>query len=559
MMKLPHILPLLVLLLISTPCSAQRQHGALPSTSGGPLSAEQAAYDVRFYDIHLSIHPDDQRIEGFVDVHVGIEEPIDHILLDLDDRMDVASVAVRRGSGNWEAAEAERRAGQLAIPTTPSLRTGEQLAVRVEYGGEPVVAPNPPWIGGFTWATTSDGRPWIATSVQMDGADLWLPVKDHPSDKPDSVQLHITVPEGLTVASNGILRDHVTRADSSTFIWFTGMPISNYNIALNIAPYAEVEDSYESADGTTVPVTFWVLPERLEDGRRMLPQFIDHVRWYEELLGPYPFRTEKYGVAHTPHLGMEHQTIIAYGSTFSNNEWGYDWLHHHELGHEWWANLVTAPDWNDFWIHEGFCTYMQPLYVEHLHGQASYLQEMAAMRRHLNNLRPVAPREPMSTSEMYFVEGQSVSDNDIYYKGAWALHTLRYLIGDEAFFASMRRFAYPDEAAREATDGSQVRFVTTEEYRQLAERIAGRDLGWFFEVYLRRAELPRLHLQREAGSVSLSWETPDDLHFPMPIDLDIDGERRRVTVDMDGVVLDVPPGASITVDPDGWVLRAETG
>ncbi len=177
------------------------------------------------------------------------------------------------------------------------------------------------------------------------------------------------------------------------------------------------------------------------------------------------------------------------------------------------------------------------------------------MRRNLNNVAPVAPREPKSTREMYFVDGTTTSDNDIYYKGAWFLHTLRYLIGDDLFFESLQRFAYPDAQARAATDGSQVRFATTEDYRMLVEELTGRDLAWLFEVYLRRADLPRLEVQRGEGTVHLRWETPEDLPFPMPVEIDIDGARKRVNITPEGMTLDVPSTARVTIDPDAWVLR----
>lgn len=554
-MKPAHLVALLVLLLNSTPCSAQRSHPTSAASSGGALHPAQAAYDVTHYDIRLQVFPDEQRISGQVDVHLTILDPVDYLLLDLEDDMNVAGVDVRIDRDAWREVVFDHSSGRLRVES--DLAPGDRPTVRVLYAGKPRVAPNPPWIGGFTWAETSDGMPWIATSVQMDGADVWLPVKDHPSDKADSVSISITVPRGLTVASNGILRDSQAEADSTTFTWFTRFPISNYNIALNIAPYEEISTTYQSIDGTHVPVSFWVLPERLADGRRLLPHFLDQLRWFEETIGPYPFRAEKYGVAHTPHLGMEHQSIIAYGSTFLPNEWGYDWLHQHELAHEWWSNLVTAPDWNDFWIHEGFGTYMQPLYVEHLHGPEAYRREMDSMRRHLNNLSPVAPRDSRSTREMYFIDGTTQSDNDIYYKGSWFLHTLRFLIGDELFFESLQRFAYPDEAARAATDGSQVRFATTEDYRALVEDLADTDLDWLFEVYLRRADLPDLRVKRDAGTLKLRWEAPDDLPFPMPVEVDVDGERRLVEVGNGMVEIRVPASARVTIDPDDWVLRVK--
>ncbi|MFW5955690.1 MAG: M1 family metallopeptidase [Rhodothermales bacterium] len=553
-MKILAVLLLAAFVLLNAPCSAQRSHPSLATESGGVLLPEQAAFDVIFYDIEMGVMPSTQRIGGSVVVHVRIVNSTETLLLDLDDRLGVRRVEVQRDDGSWLPASFDRPPAQIRVNLMPAARAGEKIAARVTYGGEPKVAPNPPWIGGFTWARTPDGLPWVATSVQMDGADLWIPVKDHPSDKPDSVRLAITVPEGLVVASNGRLIDVSSQNDSTRFEWFTRLPISNYNIALNIAPYSLIEEEMESIDGTVFPFKFWVLPEREEDGRERLTQFRREMAWYEDLLGPYPFRAEKYGVAHTPHLGMEHQTIIAYGSTFSDNLWGYDWLHHHELGHEWWANLVTAPDWSDFWIHEGFCTYMQALYVEHLHGGSAYRQEMNTYRHNINNLQPVAPRQPQSTTDMYFVEEGGMSDGDIYYKGAWILHTLRFLIGDDAFFESLRRFAYPDDQARRRTDGSQVRFVTTEDYRDLVEDISGQQLDWFFDVYLRQPELPELDAERNGGQLKLRWLTPDRLPFSMPVEIEVDGERRRVEMADGRAVIEVPEDVSVEVDPESWLL-----
>ena len=156
---------------------------------------------------------------------------------------------------------------------------------------------------------------------------------------------------------------------------------------------------------------------------------------------------------------------------------------------------------------------------------------------------------------MYFIEGTTVSDNDIYYKGSWFLHTLRYLVGDETFFESLRRFAYPDTKALEATDGSQVRFATTDDYRELVERLSGRDLEWLFETYLRNAELPRLVVTRAEYRVEIRWETSSEFPFPMPVEIEVDGRRRRVNVDADGARLEIPSTASLAVDPDNWILR----
>jgi aminopeptidase N len=549
---------LAALVLINLPCSAQRQHGIAGTSSGEPLLAEQALFNVTYLDIDVEVLPDEQAIRADVETHVVAVHPVEWMVLHLDDSLTVQEVFLVEDSGEWMGLEHVHADGLLRAHLPRTFQPGELIRFRVRYGGTPRIAANPPWVGGFTWSTTPSGLPWIASSVQVDGADLWIPVKDHPSDRPDSVALRIVVPSELVAVSMGVDRG-VDRLEDGRlgYRWFTSHPISYYNIALNIGPYVTVDSSFTSIDGTVVPVHFWVLPEREADARRQLPGFLDQMTWFEETIGPYPFRSEKYGIAHVPYLGMEHQTIIAYGSDFTDNQWGYDWLHQHELAHEWWGNLVTAPDWRDFWIHEGFGTYMQPLYTEHLNGRDAYLREISGYRNNIRNRQPIAPRETRSTKQMYFVgPDYTESDGDIYYKGALVLHTLRHFMGDAAFFASLRKMAYPTDAHRNATDGSQSRFATTEDYRQIVEELMGRDMGWFFEVYVRQNELPTLKMNRTEESAEFEWEVPGGHPFPMTIPVMVDGQLHVVNMPDGRGRIDVGEGANVQVDPEGWVLRA---
>ena len=295
-------------------------------------------------------------------------------------------------------------------------------------------------------------------------------------------------------------------------------------------------------------------PSTSSRGSARCPSFLEHLRFFEDLCGPYPFRNEKYGIVETPHLGMEHQTCIAYGNRFRKAAFNYDWLHHHELSHEWWANLVTCRDWKDMWIHEGFGTYMQALYIEHVHGRKAYLVHMRGIRRGLNNKRAVAPRESQDTKQIYFLANGG-HDNDIYQKGAWVLHSLRWVLGDQVFFEFLRRVAYPDPALEKVTDGSQVRFVDTEDVRAIAEEVADRDLGWFFEVYLRQPELPQLIEERSGKTVVLSWKVPGGRPFPMPVPFSTEGKVQRVEMPKGTVSVPLPPGGRYDVDPDDWILK----
>jgi len=249
---------------------------------------------------------------------------------------------------------------------------------------------------------------------------------------------------------------------------------------------------------------------------------------------------------------MEHQTIIAYGNDYRDLR--YDWLHNHELSHEWWGNLVTCRGWKDMWIHEGFGTYMQPLYLEKRRGRRAYEIELQRRRVEIRNEAPVAPREHQDSVGIYF---GGRGGNDIYYKGAWVLHTLRWLMGDEPFFQCLRRFCYPTEAAAAATDGSQVRLVDTRDFIDLCNEVAGIEHDWFFDVYLRQPVLPRLEQQLTGDVLRLRWVVPDDLPFELPVPVVVDGETVRVPMPAGAGSVNVAQG-DYEIDPDQLLLMAKT-
>lgn len=545
--------------------------GSLVFESGGELTPELSVFNVHYYDLNLKINPADSTVGGSVDVHFNVDHPTNQIELALDPRLTihdiVRTVNTERQDTSSEAEIFEALSYQRSDSThkfhvdfKETLQPGSWEVIRINYSGTPRVAPRPPWNGGMIWSRTPSGDPWVGVAVQTTGSWVWWPNKDHPSDRADSVAVNITMPEDLVVASNGRLRGSSMEEEGwKTWNWFVSTPISNYNITLNAAPYETITDSYTSTSGDEIEIIFWILPEYLEQGEELFPQFSEQLRHMEEIAGPYPFRADKYGVAHSPYLGMEHQSIIAYGADFSNDNLfgqpvGFDELHHHELAHEWFGNLVTVYDWRDFWIHEGFGTYMQALYAEHLGGMESYrlLIEHFRQRISQNAAMEVAPRKSMSSLDIT----QGNRGGDIYFKGAMFLHTLRYLIGDEHFFLALRRFAYPDPEMEMVTDGSHMRFATTDDFLSLTEQITGMDLEWLFEVYLRQPALPRLHLTRLDGLMTLQWEVPEGISFPMPIQIRIDSEVVTFSPNSEGrLALEISEEVDVEIDPNGWVLK----
>lgn len=555
---------LLAMLLLATPAAA------VDSDSGGPLSADQASFDALAYDLDLAIDPEAQRIDGTVTLEARTVRALRRLELDLDDRLEVRRITVALDAEPPREAAFRHNAGKLWIDLAEPVAGDRRLRVAVTYGGAPRVAPNPPWEGGFTWSRTPSGQPWFGVSCQTDGADLWWPVKDHPSDEPEQgVRLHLRVPASLRVVSNGRLERIDDHADGTrTWHWVTTGPINLYDVTVNAAPFVELTAPYTGVAGTSMPVTRWALEDSPAE-RELLAQLVDFVQFLEETVGPYPFRADKLSLVATPYLAMEHQTAVSYAPADPAKReprHGYHWIALHELTHEWWGNLVSATDWRDFWLHEGFDGYTEALYAERRFGEAAAHEVLARFRPSILNQRAVAPRSEQSIRQIYRAvaarpgttsQNPRASDVDAYAKGAWVLHSLRWLVGDEAFFPLLRRWAYPTPEMEKVTDGRQCRLVSTEDFVRHVTEATGRDLSWFFEVYVRQPELPRLRFRREGGELTLWWETPGDLPFPMPVEIaEPGGEAVRLEMTAGRATVAWPADrADPVIDPHGRLLQ----
>jgi aminopeptidase N len=414
------------------------------------------------------------------------------------------------------------------------------------------VAVNAPWDDGVVWSKTPDGRTWFATTAQGYGCDLFWPCLDFPSAEPAEVTLHITVPEGLRAPSNGVLLGVDTLPDGRTrWNWRVKRP-NTYAIALNIGPYEEVGGPYRSRYGNIIPMTYWHLPGEKRQAEKLFAEFAPTLDFFEAMIGPYPFGEEKVGVVHTPHLGMEHQTINAYGNAYKRAPEGFDWLFQHEFAHEWFGNQVTAANWDDYWLHESFGTYMQPLYGRWREGEARYAAMMAIQRDTIQNKVPIVRDRLLSGDDVYEEENGGPA-GDIYVKGSWMLHTLRNLIGDRAFFDATRWLVYGRPDPRPGN--FQPRFGSLREFQAHVRQVTGKDHAWFFDVYLRQAALPELVETRSPGRLALRWKTPANLPFPMPVDVQVGDRIERVAMPDGTGSLAVPEGAHIVADPFARILR----
>nr|WP_082190154.1 M1 family metallopeptidase [Frateuria defendens] len=534
---------------LAAPDPAQPPLTAQTQRSGGVMPAEQRGVHFDHAELHFAVDPAQQRLDATARLTFTASAPTDRLLLDLDPHFAIAAISVDGkplAAGAWSNPE-----GRLAITLPAPLAAGGKVAVEIRYGGKPHVAKRAPWDGGFVWAHTDDGQPWVASAVEGEGCDLFWPCIDHPQGKPDLVDTYITVPRHLAAPGNGVLVDITEEGERHTYHWRAKHP-TTYAISLNVGPFELLKGDYRSRYGNTIPMQFWYLRGHEAQAKRLFAEFPRMLDFFEQEIGPYPFGDEKMGVVETPHLGMEHQTLNAYGNGYKAGPYGFDWLLQHEFAHEWFGNQVTNADWDDMWLHEGFGTYMQPLYGQYLYGDMPYFAMLHDERLMVKNAFPIVSGRSQLEHEVY--DADRGPANDIYYKGSLMLHTLRQLIGDEAFFESTRRLVYGRPDPRPGNFAPH--YATTRDYIAIVNRVTGRDLGWFFDVYLHEKALPELVEQREGDTLRLRWKVPHDKPFPMPVEVQVGYALRTVPMEHGEATLHVPAGELVIVDPHSKLLRA---
>jgi len=442
-----------------------------------------------------------------------------------------------------------RRDSNAYFVTMPTQLPGARRTVTVYYHGKPRVAKRAPWDGGFVWATDSLGRLHIATANQGLGASVWWPNKDYGADEPDSQRVAITVPDSMVNVSNGRLRSVSRTADGlTTWEWFVTNPINNYGIAVNAGQYAHFAQFHQGERGP-LTMDFYPLAIHADTARVQFQQAISTIACFEHWFGPYPFYEDGFKLVETPHLGMEHQSAVAYGNAYKNGYLGrdlsrtgrglkWDFIIVHETAHEWWANNITARDLADMWIHESFGNYAEGLYTECQQGKAAGAEYIIGSRRGIANDRPIIPQ--------FGVNAQG--SGDMYPKGGNMLHTIRQIVDD-------------DEKWRGILRGANATFwhktIDGVELRNYISREAGIDLTKVFEQYLTTTNVPVLEYRASGDSVSYRWanvvpgfDMPVDVAFP---DAPTSFRRLRPSTSWSSVPSAITSADKLVLKPDYYV------
>jgi aminopeptidase N len=345
---------------------------------------------VYFYSLDLKIIPKKKRIAGSNSIYFTVTQPSRVIQIDLFDNYKVHSILWNGAPLTWK-----REYNALFIAFPRELLTGEKQTITISYSGKPRTAPNPPWDGGFVWSHDDNKDLWVGVACEQLGASSWWPVKDHMTDKPDSLLISLQVPKGYKAVANGNLRSMASPDKKyDRFTWFVSYPINSYNVTFYIGKYESFSDTLVSGRDT-VRLDYNVLHYNLELAKKHFRQTREIVGFYNRAFGLYPFRRDGFGLVESPYEGMEHQSAIAYGNGYDNtgpNAYRnkmYDFIIVHEAAHEWWGNSVSAGDMADIWIHEGFATYAEYMFLEDRFGKDEYLHQLSENSGYIFNIWPM--------------------------------------------------------------------------------------------------------------------------------------------------------------------------
>jgi aminopeptidase N len=483
-------------------------------TLRGSITPEREWWDLTYYHLDIEVKPDEKFISGKNTIQYRVLKPNQVMQVDLQEPMKITKVLQ-----DGKELDVKHDGNAHFITLSNNQKSGAVNSIDVYYEGHPREAKRAPWDGGLSWKKDDNGKHFVATSCQGLGASVWWPNKDHMYDEVDSMLISVTNPKGLMNVSNGRLRE-LKENDNNTVTshWFVNNPINNYGVNINIADYINFSEVYDGEKGD-LDLDYWVLSYNLEKAKEQFKDAPKMMKAFEHWFGPYPFYEDSFKLVEAPYLGMEHQSSVTYGNQYkkgylgydmSRSGWGlkFDYIIIHEAGHEWFANNITYKDAADMWVHEGFTTYSENLFVDYYYGKEASSDYVVGLRRGIRNQKPIIGTYGVNK------EGSG----DMYPKGANLLHTLRQLIED-------------DEKWRQILRGLNSEFyhktITTKQIEDYISTQTGIDLTAFFNQYLRDIRIPTFEFKIEGGELTYRYSEIVE-GFDMPIQIEIGDETQWI-------------------------------
>jgi aminopeptidase N len=521
----------LLLLVFASALSAQSlpRSGVTPAPQGvtvqpsrfdilrGEYGRYRANNDLLFYHLDVRVDPDKKFLSGKTTVRFKMLKDDTRIQLDLQDALKVDRIVlvgkgqsakgkVATSPGTSEALDElkyTRDSGAVFIDFPQTLKAGRVYTIDFYYSGNPQETGR---FGAIAFKKDPQGRHWINTACEGIGASIWWPNKDQWRDEVENMEISIAVPNNLVDVSNGRFLGKTDLGDGYTrWDWRVNYPINNYNVSLNIGAYTHFADQLGD-----LTLDFYCLPENLEKAKKQFSQAKGMLQAFQHYFGDYPFKKDGYKLIEVPYSGMEHQSAVTYGNHFANGylerDWTgvgisprFDFIIIHESGHEWFGNSVSAADMSDMWIHEGWTTYLECLYVEYMFGRADGLKYTNGYQAKVRNRQPIIPARGINAEP----------PQDMYFKGALFLNTLRSVVNDDPKWWALLRDFYQH---------FKYQNIMTEDVVAYFNRKTGKNLTPIFDQYLRHTAIPVLELKFDEanGVVSYRWKV-DEANFAMPV------------------------------------------
>jgi aminopeptidase N len=461
----------------------------------GPFRANN---DLLYYHLDIRVDPEKQVISGKDTIRFKMLKDGARIQLDLRETLAIDKIL-------WNATplKYERDTGAVFVDFPRTLRADEIVSIDFYYSGHPDEFGR---FGDITFKKDAAGHAWINTACEGDGASMWWPNKDQWRDEVENMDISVAIPSNLTDVSNGKFVGKTDLGDGYTrWDWHVSYPINNYDVSLNIGSYVHFADKLGD-----LPLDFYALPEDLDKAKVQFAQAKGMLEAYQHYFGPYPFVQDGYKLIEAPYSGMEHQSAITYGNLFKNGYMGRDWtgvgistrfdfIIIHESGHEWFGNSITAADPSDMWIHEGWTTYLEGLYVEYRWGTDDAIKYLNGLKPKVENLRPIVDESGVNAEPT----------EDQYFKGALMINTLRSVVNDNAKWWPLLHNFYQHFKYQNIMTGDVVTYFNQQ---------TGMNLTPIFDQYLRHARIPRLELLfgEAPGMVMYKWNADED-NFAMPV------------------------------------------
>ena len=516
-------------------------------TLRGSIGPEREWWNVLHYDVRVTPDYNNKSITGETTIQYKVvkDKYSDYLQIDLQQPLRIDTIYYDGKLYINYPHKPYYNEGNVWHVPLPKAPKNSVHSISIIYHGNPRIAKNPPWDGGWIFTKDAEGRPWMTVACQGLGASVWYPCKDHQSDEPDNgADLSITVDSSLVAVGNGRLKEKKSNGGTTTWTWEVKDPINNYNIIPYIGKYVTWHEDYNGEKGK-LDCDYWVLDYDLEKAKKQFVQVDDMLKCFEYWMGPYPFYEDGYKLVETPHLGMEHQSAVAYGNKFMNgylgrdlsgSGWGKDWdyIIVHESGHEWFANNITSNDIADMWVHEGITDYSETLFVECKSGSKeaadAYTQ---GLRRNIRNDKPIIG--PYGVNQ----EGSG----DMYNKGNNIMHMVRQIINNDSAFRNILR-GLNQTFYHKTVDSKDVENYITKK--------SGKDLSKLFDQYLRTTQIPTLEYKIEGNKLSYHWTNCIN-GFNMPVKLANSNEWLKPTTDWNETAIPANMKDNLQIDPNFYI------